>query len=239
MISETGSWKLEAGNHNWDPPPAGVQRPASARSSLQPPASSLRLRGFTLIELLITTSLMALVGGATVAALSGGMRVWERGMEFGVHRQASLIAFDQIRRDLHNARRFAPIPWQATYDQIAFSAAEPDPMRLDAPPEPGRLGYFLDERRQVLCRSFVPYRRVRRERLTDRCHAILEGVTRLRFAYFGADAEGGEPAWRERWATPAMPTAIRVDISLQGRASQAVTRSLVVALMSAAIDEPE
>lgn len=187
-------------------------------------------RGVTLVELLVAISLMALVGGAAVAALAGGVRVWERAVALGSHRQAALIAFDRLRRDVQNARRFEALVFEGTYDQLAFAAVEPDASEADAPPELGRLGYFLDPRRQILCRSFVPYRLVKRVRLRDRCQAVLEGVTQVRFAFFGPDPERSETRWVERWRSPDLPTGIRIDLSVRGGKTAGITHSFLVSL---------
>ena len=171
-------------------------------------------RGFTIVELVVTTSLMALIGGATVAALGGGVRVWERGVEFGIHRQAALILFTQMRHEFQNARLFRPIPFEGAYDEVTFAAA----IRSD-PEEPagelGQLGYYLDDRRHRLCRSFVPYRRMKRDRLRDACQVMLEDVTRVRFSYLGADPERGSTHWGSRWEQPAAPLALKAEITME------------------------
>lgn len=199
--------------------------------SVRPP------KGFTLVELLVTTSLMALVGGATVGALAGGIRVWERASEFGVYRQAVLVSLAQMRRDLQNVRPFSPIPFEGTYGQLAFALVGREHLDDESPPELGRLGYFLDERSHVLCRSFVPYRRLKRVRLTDRCQAVLEDVTRLRLSYFGSP-EGEEAVdWSGRWASPQAPLAVKVDLTVQQRGQRGASQSAVISLMGTTAHE--
>ena len=188
--------------------------------------------GFTLVELLVTTSLMALVGGAAVAALSGGVRVWERAAAYGVQQQSSLLAFDQLRRDLQNVRTFTSVPFDGVYNQCSFAAVEHEKPTDDLPGEIGRLGYFLDERRGLLCRSFVPYRLMKRYRLTERCQPVLEGATRVRFSYYGAEEEGGTPDWHEHWKLPTPPLAIKSEFVVQVNTQQATTHSFVIALTS-------
>lgn len=191
-------------------------------------------KGFTLVELLVTTSLMALVGGATVAALAGGVRVWERAAELGIHRQNALLAFEHIRRDTQNARRFAPVPFEGAYDQVAFAAVDDDPSGPTGAAELGRLGYFLDQRNHVLCRSFVPYRLMRRVRLTERCRAVGDEVTRVRFAFFGPEEAHGTARWVERWRSSDPPMAVRVELSVLGGDQRATAYSWVISLMSSA-----
>ncbi len=181
-------------------------------------------RGVTLVELLVTTSLMAVVGGATVAALTGGLRVSERASAVGVHRPLMLVALDGIRRDLQNARRFSPVKFEGAYDEMAFAAAgQVSGSQADAQ-EIGRLGYFLDERRKMVCRSFVPYRQIRRVDVTDRCQPVLEDATRLRFHYFGA---GG---WMERWSSPLPPKVVKIEVSRDAGRGQLLSESFLVYL---------
>ena len=185
--------------------------------------------GFTLVELLITTSLMALVGGATVASLAGGVKVWERVAEFGVNDQAALVAFTRMRGDLHNARRFHPIPFEGAYDQYTFAAADRNDPAASDPEEIGRLGYFLNERRHLLCRSFVPYRLMRGTGLTDRCQVMLEHVERVRCRYFGTGAAGSPNEWTDHWQSQDPPLAVTCEATLSS-SPKPTSYSLVVYL---------
>lgn len=195
---------------------------------------SLRQRqGFTLVEVLVTTSLMAVVGAATVGALAGGIRVWERASDIGMYRQAVLVSLAQMRRDLQNARMFLLIPFDGNYDRITFASLSRERLDDEGPPELGRLGYFLDERSQIFCRSFVPYRLMKRVRLTDRCQAVLEGVTRLRFSYFGS-SEGEEAVgWAGSWTSPQAPLAVKVDLTVRRRGQPLASQSAVISLIGA------
>ena len=78
----------------------------------------VRRRGLTLVELLVASALMALVAGASVATLSGGFKVWQRLQALGQQSQWTEVAFDEIRRDLRNTRRFSLIPFEGTYSQV-------------------------------------------------------------------------------------------------------------------------
>ena len=171
--------------------------------------------GFTLVELLVTTSLMALVGGAAVSALAGGVRVWQRAVDLGRHDEAVLIAQRRMERDLHNRRMFSLVPFGGAYDQCSFAVVDHANLDAAAPEELGRVGYFLKTRDRLLCRSFVPYRAMRSTRLTQRCQPILEGVTRVRFQYRGMHPEQGSTGWVERWDAAKPPLAIRIDLSVQ------------------------
>jgi len=164
-------------------------------------------RAFTLVEMLVATSLMALVAGTTVAALTGGLNVWQRVSGVSRHEEAALIAFSQLQRDLHNARRFTPILFEGTYDEFTFAAAESSGDNPDGIPELGQLGYYFNQRHHTVCRSFIPYRLQRRLRMRDQCHAALGEIRRVRAAYFGA---GG---WQDRWNEEELPLAVRLAVT--------------------------
>ena len=182
--------------------------------------------------MLITISLMALLAGAVVAALAGGFRVWRRASAYNVHEQASLLAFDGLRRDLHRTTPFKLLPFAGSYDEMAFAAVAHDPHQPEAEHELGRQGYYLDEPNDVLCRSFVPYRQVGEIRLRDRCEVVLEHVQRLRFDYFGL-AQAGETTaagWSQGWDRQAAPLAVKISVTMQEGKQPATAHSTVVFL---------
>lgn len=190
----------------------------------------IRRRAFTLVELLVTASLMALVAGATVSALAGGLRVWERSVQFGTHHEAALIAFSEMKRELMNARRFALLKFEGKTDQCAFAAAKPVGAEEGDPAVLGRLGFFLDRREHLLCRSFVPYPRVKSQRLTDHCQIVLEGVRRVRFRFFGRDDASGAVGWHDRWEAADPPMAVQADVTVGADGDEESTHSFVVVL---------
>ena len=205
-----------------------------SESCHQPSAVSHQRRavslGFTLAELLIVVSLMALVGGAIVAILTGGIRVWKRAADYGTSEQARLIAFDSMGRDLRSARRFSLVPFRGAYDQVTFPAARevrPDPEALQ---EIGALSFFLDGRKQLLCRSFVPYRLMRHVDMKDRCQVILDGVQRVRFEYFGAAKETKEASWSSRWDATEPPTMVKASVTIGPKGHPAADHTFLVYL---------
>ncbi|MBI4343450.1 MAG: prepilin-type N-terminal cleavage/methylation domain-containing protein [Candidatus Omnitrophica bacterium] len=168
-------------------------------------------RGFTLVELLVASLLLALIGGITMATLAAGVRVWRRTTEHGVSEQAALIAFAKLRRDLLNARRFKPIPFQGAYDQSTMALVETEAGAPSPLPQLGQAGYYLDGRTKTLCRSFTPYPLLRARGLREGCQPILEPVAQLRFSYFGTAPGTGEAQWHQRWEGPQPPLAVRIQ----------------------------
>ena len=200
-------------------------------------ATPRMVAGLTLVELLITTSLMVLVGGAIVAVLSGGLKVWQRARTYGTHEQAALIACAGLRRDLSNARRFSLTPFKGRYDAVEFPAAGRESADPDAPQEIGRMGYFLDDQRHLLCRSFAPYRLTERVRLRDRCQVVLEGVQRVRFEYFGAQAQTGLSDWSGGWEVKELPVAIKASVVMKESGQSPTSHTFVVYLPHSIAEE--
>ena len=190
----------------------------------------MRRRGFTLVEMLITTSLMSLVAGAIVAAVTTGFRVWHRTTAAGVGVQRALIAYDQFNKDLRSYRRFSMVPFEGAYDAFTMPAVRQAPQDPAMPPELGGLTYYLDGRTHRLCRAFVPYRRSRRARPRDRCDAVLDHVSRFKFEYFGADGKGGGADWSSSWESAAPPLAVKASVTLQEPGYPPVSRSWLTSL---------
>ena len=209
---------------------AGSRLQASGHS-LQLVACSLQLtRGFTLVELLIVASLMTFISGVIVATLTGGFRVWARAADYGTYEQASLIALEELRRDLSSARRFALIPFEGEHDQMSFPTVRRAAGEATGPEELGREGYYVDSRHRVLCHSFVPFRVSRRWALHDRCDVVLDGVQRAAFEYFGVGETGGDPAWSSSWKSEEPPAAVKVSVTLETGKRQSMTRTMLIAL---------
>ncbi|MBI4355995.1 MAG: prepilin-type N-terminal cleavage/methylation domain-containing protein [Candidatus Omnitrophica bacterium] len=193
-------------------------------------------RAFTLIELLVTLSLLALVAGTVTATLSGGLRVWERAAVQDTQERWIQVAFEQMRRDLQNTLRFSPVAFKGEYDVCSFPSVVQGPGASAPEREVGRLGYFLKEQGGILCRSQQPYRLMRRQRLKEDCHAMADGLERLRFAYYTFDSQDGEYHWSDRWESAEPPVAVKIELGYRGRASKRpVSRTMVVHVPTATI----
>lgn len=190
-------------------------------------------RGVTLVELLVTVSLMALIAAATMAALTGGLKVWQRTAEYGTQQQGAVVVLERVRRDVQSARWSTLVPPKGRYDEYAFGAVGVLPELGDAPAELGRLGYYHDSMKRHLCRSFVPYRLMKRERLRERCQVVLEGVQRVRFRFQDAPAGGKAGRWRESWDQAALPASIRVELELtpEGKAERGLPLSATFSII--------
>lgn len=189
-------------------------------------------RAMTLVELLVTLALSALVLATVIATLVGGFRVWERLQGQGRQSQWVHVAFDQIRRDLHNVRRFQRIPFEGAYEEFSFPAmVSSEGAEGERVAELGAVRYYLDATHQRLCRSQTLYRHLRHARARETCAAVLQGVERLRVAYYRADFENQTFRWVERWSAPEVPLAVKIQISYHDASTtQMVAQTLIVAL---------
>ncbi len=197
---------------------------------------SVRESGFTFVELLVTLTLIGLVGAATVAMLAGGIRVWERTQGSSVSSQQMQLAFETMRRDLHNSCLFHPIPFEGAYDTFSFPAKLERETAQDGSVirEVGRLGYYLNEREGLLCRSKVPYRLLRSSSLRDSGSMLVSGVERLRFSYYALDPVTGRYEWKQACSEVTPPLAVKIEVGYRlAPKKPLITQSLVVYLPTA------
>ncbi|MBI4313548.1 MAG: prepilin-type N-terminal cleavage/methylation domain-containing protein [Candidatus Omnitrophica bacterium] len=196
-------------------------------------------RGLTLLELLVVISLLALVMMAVIGMMMGGLRVYARSQDYSQMDQHLVLAFETMRRDLHNARRFKPVAYQGAYDQLEFPALIfvelSDESRIE---EMGRVGYYLDFQRKTLCRSRRPYWAARNRSLRETCDPLLTGVDRLRFEYYLPDSSG-DYEWTASLDSEEPPLAVKVEIGYTEKNSrQRQARSTVIHLPAAAPPAP-
>ena len=178
----------------------------------------MKRKAFTLVELLVTTALVSLVGAAVVAAMSGCLRVWGKINSHGDTTSWTEVAFEGIRRDLHNVKKFTPVAFDGEYDTMTFASLVSMPLsKGEEIPEIGRVGYYFDNQHKRLCRTQVPYRLLRRARLKDRCDAVMTDVKRVRFSYFTPKTETSEGGWGSSWEDPEPPIAVKVEVNYDER----------------------
>jgi len=189
-------------------------------------------RAMTLVELLITMALSALVLATVIATLAGGLSLWERLQGQGRQSQWVQVAFDQIRRDLHNVQRFQRIPFEGTYEEVSFPAMiSSEGAEGERVVELGAVRYYMDSTQRRLCRSQAAYRHLRDARARETCAPVLQGVERLRMTYYLADREHETFRWVEHWSAPEVPLAVKMQISYHDASTmQLVARTLIVAL---------
>ena len=196
-----------------------------------------------MIELLVSLSLMSAVSATTVAVLSGGLRVWQRAGGGAWKTQHVQLAWEQVQKDVRQARHFSLLPFAGRSDSVSFASlmdveetdAERHTMTVS---ELGRVGYYADFRRRLLCRSSVPFREVERHRLRERCSPVLTNVRRVRLQYYGLDPDRGGADWFSSWERAPLPVAVRLDVDQEDDAGGRTTHSLIVQLPTMKLEAP-
>ena len=193
--------------------------------------------GFTLMELLITLALVVLVAATIISVLAGGFRVWERAQEQEAVDQEVWLVLEGMRKDLHNAQRFGAIPFEGSYDTLSFPTLVERYLMKDGTmvKELGRLGYFHDGGKKLLCRSIQPYRVIRSKSLRDSCQPVASGIERIRFSYYKQDPVTGGYEWTSSFSAPDPPVAVKIEVGYRGESKEMKSRVLVVHLPIAPI----
>ncbi|MBN1587244.1 MAG: prepilin-type N-terminal cleavage/methylation domain-containing protein [Candidatus Omnitrophica bacterium] len=192
----------------------------------------MKAKGFTLIELLVAMSLIALVSGAAVAVLAGGLRVWERYQVAGVQTDMMRLGVEQIRKDLVNARRFDLIHFEGSSSQFQVPATiQVDYEEGGSLQELGQVSYFADRRYGCLGRSQAPFSELKRHRAKSDYTVVIDDLQNIKFSYFGSQKEESEAKWTSRWKSHLLPQAVKIELqygdgTTEGTYTSAVTFSL-------------
>ena len=169
-------------------------------------------RGLTLVELLIAASLLALVGGAFLAAFGGAVRTWRAAMLRTPDWQVRLV-LERMDADVAAALPLSSIGLAG--DETGFSLP-PRVREQDANgrtvERPGRKAFRYDSATGRLTRSLSSYSRALDEAAPVPPAEVGEVVLAdARFAYGAYDPERRELVWHETWVDPsALPNRIRV-----------------------------
>jgi general secretion pathway protein J len=160
--------------------------------------------GFTLIELLVGLTLMGLIS----VLLFGGLRFGARAWEVGERRTGEVNRITVVQDFLRRYLTRASLPMLST-DGIVFAGA-PDVLRFIAPLPPhfGSGGLYTIEvritpegTRRHLVVAWQIYRSdAAMEMSANPARLLIPDIDDARFAFFGADADGAEPVWHDRWA---------------------------------------
>jgi general secretion pathway protein J len=174
--------------------------------------------GFTLIEMLIGITLLAMLGALIASGTRLGSRSWSSAERRSAGSDDVMLVQSFFRRTIaQTAPAFASEdPRDMTID---FSGG-PDTLTLMAP-QPGTqsAGLWVQER------FYVAQHGAHRDLLVRLRFdpslpgtapdpvTLLEGVSQVRFAYFGAAAPGAAPTWQDNWINSSrLPDLIRIEI---------------------------
>lgn len=201
--------------------------------------SARRARGFTLLETVVALTLLAVMLGMLFAGLRTGVRAWDAGTERGDRSDRLLLTYSFVRKELS-----AAFPWRFK-DPLAVRLAftgEPGRVRFVSmrPAELGGGGLAFvafeyeaargaDSAGRLVMRRAPALADAKDFETVEAAEAfpLAEGVTDLRFEYYGAENDTAKPAWSDKWEFPQrLPTHVRVLMKAGGL----VLPEIVVAL---------
>ncbi|MFQ5955238.1 MAG: prepilin-type N-terminal cleavage/methylation domain-containing protein [Kiloniellales bacterium] len=189
--------------------------------------------GLTLIELVVAMTVLAAIAALATGALRTGL-LGAEAVEADAERDNRLrLTQALIRRHLGAAR---PVRWLRDRRYVAAFEGARDAVDFLAvmPAWPGAAGLYqvrlaLEDGRLVMTRRITAGERQGFDfhRPTDSV-VLADGVTGLRFSYFGPDRARRPPKWHHRWVDrDALPRLVR----LEGSGAGGRWPGLVVALM--------
>jgi general secretion pathway protein J len=193
-------------------------------------AARSRTRGFTLLETVVALTLLATLLGVLFAGMRTGLRSWDVGLGRAARADDLMLATGFVRRELA-----AAFPWRLK-DPMAVRLAfigerervrfvSQRPAALDGgglafvsiafePPGAGEKAGRLVMRRAFASADATDFSSLEKAE----AFTLLEGVTALRFRYFGADNDFSAPAWAEQWvATQRLPSHVSLEIEMGER----------------------
>lgn len=197
------------------------------------PGSRADQSGFTLLELVIAITLMGLL----LVVLYSGLRLGLNSSESGGQRAEATdrlrLVHEFLRRQLTQSMTVYQPNEQK--EQVVVFAGQPNSVEFVAPmlTQLGQGGLYrvkvglADGRLQVRWRL---YQSDDPNAGTEQQKVLLEGVSRIEWAYFGSEREDDPepPRWRSEWSSPQRrPSLVRLNL----HQSQQAWPDLVVALV--------
>jgi general secretion pathway protein J len=177
--------------------------------------------GFTLLELLVAITLLSLLSLALLGGLRFGARVWERSDQHNLKGSELRLAEAELRKHIERAWPFFdtsnPLTPHASFegraDRLAFLTSVPD-----TPPYRGymRIQFALEQQSG----TFQLIQHMEPELSEDaaaRRRVLAEGLTALRFSYFGKEARNKPSSWHDEWEGRTMlPALVRIEALHEG-----------------------
>lgn len=184
------------------------------------------VQGFTLIEVLIAMTLL----GVMVVLLFSSLRIaaesWEAGETKTAQVNQKAVVYQFFKRHL-NAIRPLPMLENNAVDleneSLQAFAGYSQSLRFAGalPASSARKGvqifriYPDPNQTSTLLVSLMPYRQTEGQLVEEPPVVLLEGMTALKFSYFGKTEEAAEDLWLDEWIqADRLPRLIKVSIKL-------------------------
>ena len=201
--------------------------------------SRARAGGFTLLETVVALTLLATMLGLLFAGLRTGVRAWDAGTDRGDRADQLLLTYSFVRKELS-----AAFPWRfkdplavrlafvGERERVRFVSMRPADLgggglafvsfEKEAAKGAERAGRLVMRRSPAIAEA-KDFESVE----AAEAFTLADGVTELRFEYYGAENEAAKPAWSDKWDFPQrLPTHVRLLM----KGAQAPMPEIVVAL---------
>lgn len=160
------------------------------------------LSGFTLVELLVTLGIAVTMIGTVIAAVSGGIRVWETAREVGQLEVNAALALEQLELDLRNTPPFYAFPLRGTAEELEAVRFPRFADSADAAPEAFSLQlyrYRYERETGRLLRFISLWPEAQSDAVES--EIIIEGLEDFEFRYRAAPGNAEEGGAGDMWLT--------------------------------------
>jgi len=179
-------------------------------------------RGFTLIEVLLAVSIFAVIAGSLYFSLRSGLLVFQRA-EVGLSDQQTIrLVLARIEKDLRNALRYEPIPFEGKGRSLAFPTVIRSFERNEVVLYPVKMSY--EYREGKLMRITEPISDDLKKKKTK--ETILEDLQSVQFRYGFMSPDTKEPFWKEEWSYDEtallLPKAVSVKFKFKKNSGETI-----------------
>lgn len=177
--------------------------------------------GFTLIELLVVISILTLIMAASFGAVMICNKSFEAGITRANHTEQLRATSDLLRRQFS---QLVPVVHEFDGETVSSFVGNSERIRFiaPAPQNGGNAGLFvytvssqrIDGRQQLIL-SYSPYNPGQRGfdyTPASWRRTLIESMTDIRFAYYGAASADSIPDWHDEWLVEddAFPRMVRI-----------------------------
>lgn len=187
-----------------------------------------RRQSFTLIELLVAACLAAILAGAVMAGIAGGIRVWERASESNGPMDECAISLETFEKDVRNSISFYAMPWEGNATAIRFPVLVGVGGTNGASSQViGIRKYFYDSGGKCLRRKAWVF--PGDEPSDSEAEKMISSLDNFRFTYYYDLGQSGQGfAARAAWAGETnLPAGVGVELALAWGGQNAAIRRTV------------
>jgi prepilin-type N-terminal cleavage/methylation domain-containing protein len=178
---------------------------------------------FTLIEMLVVVSILSVISVAIYAALSNGIKIWQR-INTILPEEGISIFMEKLTSDLKNAVKFQSLSFIGEEDNVEFVKIIQS-HRLEKMTV-GKTAYLLDNASGMLKRHEKDISHIYQEK-DGVAYDMLAGVEGVNFWYYRYDKDNDDYIWEREWDRQGLPLAVRVEFIIgKENASEKFTKTI-------------